>query len=267
MSKYLTIFNTEAQWQAAQDTLDYPNVSLIDTTGDLHYSTYTGKEVANAPFGSILMAEVATNKLFYISESEYNLTDYPIADFDPIGICIYDKASNPNNQAVFMSIKWMSDYSGNLQTNRKESITDEKTVVKSLSSDNLTVLSNKNYNSIYLNNYILSNNINLRMVISASLVYTNGTSAGDWYLPSDCDLNKYLSNFSELKTISNNLHTKNSNLNFIVGNSYFYYCRYVKTGGDNYQGRINHNSKTDTSAENGSWGGGKVVYIAGINEL
>lgn len=110
MSRYFSLFQTEAQYQAAKDTLDYPNVSLIDTTGDLHYATYTGKEVYDAPFGSILMAEVATNKLFYIEDSaDYNLTDYPFADYKPIAVCIYDKASNANNEAVFMSLQWV-DY-------------------------------------------------------------------------------------------------------------------------------------------------------------
>jgi len=99
MSKYLSVFQTESQYNAAAESLDYPHVSLIGTTGDLHYATYVGrKEVANAPFGSILMAEVATNELFYIEDSaEYNLTDYPFDDFKPIAFCIFDKASNANN--------------------------------------------------------------------------------------------------------------------------------------------------------------------------
>ena len=104
MSKHFSIYQTENQFIADADNLDYPHVSLIDTTGELKYATYPGKEVADAPFGSILMAEVATNKLFYIESAEYNLTDYPIADYKPIAVCIYDKASNANNEAVFMSV-------------------------------------------------------------------------------------------------------------------------------------------------------------------
>lgn len=108
MSKHFSIFATESQWQAAQDTLDYPNVTLIDTTGNLHYAVYRGKEVANAPFNSILMAEVATNKLFYIEDyTTYNLTDYPLADFKPIGVCIFPKELNNNNNAVFIGLKYI----------------------------------------------------------------------------------------------------------------------------------------------------------------
>lgn len=104
MSKYLSVFQTESQYNAAADSLDYPHVSLIDTTGDLKYATYPGKDIANADFGDIIMADVATNKLFNIKDSEYNLTDYPLADYKPIAVCIYDKASNANNEAVFMAV-------------------------------------------------------------------------------------------------------------------------------------------------------------------
>lgn len=109
MSRYFSLFNTEAQYQAAKETLDYPNVSLIDTTGDLHYAKYIGKEVVDAPFGSILMVEIATNKLFYVENSDYNTTDYPVVDFEPIGVCIYDKESYGHDRAVFLSLKFVGD--------------------------------------------------------------------------------------------------------------------------------------------------------------
>jgi hypothetical protein len=81
MSKYLTIFNTESQWQAAQDSLDYPNVSLIDTTGDLKYAVYPGKEIVNAYFGDILFYDVDGNTLLNLSDEEYNTTDFPTSKF------------------------------------------------------------------------------------------------------------------------------------------------------------------------------------------
>ena len=100
MSKYLTIFNTESQWQAAQDTLDYPNVSLIETTGDLKYAVYNGQQLVDAPFGSILIYDVNNNNHFYVET--YDSTELPTSDFKPIGVCIYDKASNSENVPVFM---------------------------------------------------------------------------------------------------------------------------------------------------------------------
>lgn len=109
MSKHFSIFSTEAQYDAAKDSLDYPHVSLIDTTGDLHYCTYIGQKVIDAPFGSILMGEVSTDELFYIDNSEYNLTDYPLESYKPIAVCIYDRVSNANDQAVFLAVQW-ADY-------------------------------------------------------------------------------------------------------------------------------------------------------------
>lgn len=229
MSKYLTIFNTEAQWQAAQDTLDYPNVSLIDTTGDLHYTIYPGQDVVNAPFGSILMADVATNKLFYILNSEYNLTDYPFADFKPIAVCIYDKESNANNETVFMAVQW-ADYT---------KLGQGKPSSKSMSWG---------FNGVDLSakvpgirdkgtNHISSRVINTAMKPLVTKDYsgssitdtysdgestafcccwrysTPGTSEGEWYLPSYYDITKYKQNVSSIAEVLTNI--KN-----VLGTSY-----------------------------------------------
>lgn len=102
MSKHFSLFNTEAQYQAAKDNLNYPNVSLIDTTGDLHYATYKGAELINAAFGDILICELSSGKHFYVSPENYTDTDYKNSQYWPIGVCIYDKASNSENNAVFM---------------------------------------------------------------------------------------------------------------------------------------------------------------------
>lgn len=229
MSKYLTLFNTEAQWQAAQDTLDYPNVSLIDTTGDLHYSKYVGQEVANAPFGSILMAEVATNKLFYILNSEYNLTDYPLANYKPIAVCIYDKASNANNEAVFMSVQLM-DYKTLGQGNPK-SIGMKWGFYNIDLSDKVPELFNTG------SNHVSSTIINEAMKPLVTVDYsgtsipnnsgdgespafcccwrfkTPGTNEGDWYFPSYYDVMKYQQNYSTINEVLTNIKT-------VAGTSY-----------------------------------------------
>ena len=207
MSKYLTIFNTEAQWQAAQETLDYPNVSLIDTTGDLHYSTYNGKEVADAPFGSILMADVATNKLFYILDSEYNLTDYPFADYKPIAVCIYDKASNANNEAVFMAVQW-ADYTdlGTPKASAKTMSWGFNNVNLSAKVPDIRDKGTNHISSVSINNSVkplITKDYSGTSITdtygdgessafcSAWRFKTVGTSESDWYLPSYYDVMKY----------------------------------------------------------------------------
>jgi len=231
MSKYLTIFNTEAQWQAAQDTLDYPNVSLIDTTGDLHYSKYIGQEVANAPFGSILMANVATNKLFYIEDSaDYNLTDYPLESYKPIAVCIYDKASNANNETVFMSVQWMDrSHLGQGSASRVNA-----TGWGFNGTGVYNTFPNITYNAT---NYTTSRIINSEMKTIVTMDYsgtsiqnntgngqapafcvcwrykTIGTNEGDWMLPTAYDLSKYKDNRSTITTVLTNIKT-------VAGSSY-----------------------------------------------
>lgn len=230
MSKHFSIFKTDSQYQSAKDTLDFPHVSLIDTTGDLHYATYTGQEVANAPFGSILMAEVATNKLFYIEYStDYNLTDYPLADFEPIAVCIFDKESNANNQTVFMAVQW-ADYA-------HLGIPQASAVNMSWGFNNVDLSSKvlgirdegtNHISSIYINNAVkplITKDYSGSSITdtysdgestafcSAWRFKTLGTQEGDWYFPSYYDISKYKNNYATINNILTNI--KNN-----VGNSY-----------------------------------------------
>jgi len=222
MSKYLTLFSTEAQWQAAQTTLNYPNVSLIDTTGELHYTTYTGKEVADAPFGSILMTEVATDKLFYIEDStDYNLTDYPLADYKPIAVCIYDKASNANNEAVFMSVQW-TDYTAlgrgksssklmswgfnNVDLSSKVSgIRDTGTnhISSRVINEAMKPLVTKDYSGSSITD--TSGDGESTAFCCCWRYSTPGTSEGEWYLPSYYDMMKYQQNYASINDAITNI--------------------------------------------------------------
>lgn len=281
MSKYFSLFQTESQYQTAKYTLDYPNVSLIDTTGDLHYATYPGQEVADAPFGSILMAEVATNKLFYIeNSSDYNLTDFPIASYKPIGVCIYDKASNANSETVFMSLQWM-DYT-------------------TLGQGNPTYIKMTwGFNSVNLSasvtgirdtgtNHVSSRVINTAMKPLVTKDYsgssitdtygdgestafctcwrysTPGTSAGDWYLPSYYDISKYQQNYSTINAVITNI--KNT-----AGTSYINTVNYSQWSTAERTATSVH-----TMYNSGSFGFGnkndknygvRAVFIAGVQEV
>lgn len=207
MSKHFSIFQTAAQWDAAKNSLDYPHVSLIDTTGDLHYTKYNGKEVADAPFGSILMGEVSTDKLLYIDNSEYNLTDYPLASYKPIAVCIYDKESNANDQAVFLAVQW-ADYT-TLGTPNKSNVgmsVGFYNVDLSISVSGINDTGTNHVSSININNAMkelvtvdysgtsISNstgNGQSPAFCSAWRFKTVGTNEGDWFLPSYYDLKKY----------------------------------------------------------------------------
>lgn len=222
MSKHFSLFRTEAQFTAAAETLEYPHVSLIDTTGDLHYSTYTGQEVANAPLGSILMAEVSTNKLFYIEDSaDYNLTDYPFADYKPIAVCIYDKASNANNEAVFMSVQWV-DYTALGQGKPSSKAmswgfykVDLSAKVSGIRDKGSQHISSRVINAAMKN--LVTKDYSGTSITDTygdgeSTVFctcwrysTPGTSEGDWYLPSYYDMMKYQQNYSAINAVITNV--------------------------------------------------------------
>ena len=222
MSKHFSLFQTEAQWQAAQDTLDYPNVSLIDTTGALHYATYTGKEVADAPFGSILMADVATNKLFYIEDSaDYNLTDYPFADYKPIAVCIYDKESNANNEAVFMSVQWV-DYTAlgqgkpsNIKIAWGFNAVDMSAKIAEIRDKGTNHISSRVINdamkplvTVDYSGTSIPNNSGDGESPAFCCCWrysTPGTSEGEWYLPSYYDMMKYKQNYAGINAVITNI--------------------------------------------------------------
>ena len=207
MSKYFSLFQTEAQYQEALTTLDYPNVSLIDSTGDLHYSVFNGKEVLDAPFGSILMAEESTGKMFYILPSEYTLDEYPLATFKPIAVCIFDKESNANDEAVFLSTQWMTYYqlgygspymtsmtwgfNNILLSSKVTGIDDTGTnhISSKIINDAMKPWVTKDYSgSSITDTYEDGESTSFCCCWRFS---TPGTSEGDWMLPSYYDLSKY----------------------------------------------------------------------------
>lgn len=281
MSKYFSLFQTESQYQTAKDTLDYPNVSLIDTTGDLHYATYPGQAVANAPFGSILMAEVATNKLFYLENSaDYNLTDFPFASYKPIAVCIYDKASNANNEAVFMSLQWM-DYTA---------LGSGKPSYKNMSwgFNNVDLSTKVPGIRDTVSQHISSKVINAAMKPLVTKDYsgtsitdtygdgestafcccwrysTPGTSAGQWYLPSYYDMSKYQLNYATINAVITNIKS-------VTGTSYINTVNYSQ-----WAAAEDTNANACYIITSGSWGTNRKsimstiatrsVFIAGVQE-
>ena len=278
MSKYLTIFSTEGQYQAAKETLDYPNVSLIDTTGDLHYTTYPGKEVADAPFGSILMAEVATNKLFYIEDSAYyNLTDYPAEQFEPIGVCIYDKESH-GHYPVFISVKYagVENILGSYKTiytgSTYATISD---TIPEITKD--VYIDTRYANSLMINvgtsqpdwktaNAIYSKSDTIYHSRVAWRFKTTGTQEGEWFIPSWYDTQKRVNNVSELLNVFTSIKQYNNSITNSAGA-----LSMITSKEDSSHRKLTYTNDGSTKIKtywNYSYGSySKVVFIPGINEL
>lgn len=189
MSKYFSLFTTESQYQAAKNTLDSPNVSLIETTGNLHYLKFYKKELMDAPLGSIVMASVADGTLFYIDDSDYNSTDYPISDYEPIAVCIYNRENRSDDKAVFLSTRWLNTSSQFIPSRAQFTLYNKSAVIE-YCTDKITPGYTLYKNMVNGGLDIHSNAVCFEIAQNAS---TTGTSTGDWFCPSYYDMSKIAS--------------------------------------------------------------------------
>ena len=187
MAKYLTEFNTYAEYQAA--TLNLPNVSLIKSTGKVYYKNI----FAGASLGDILMWDNVNNKLVTTIGGNWNTTMYPIAQYEPIAINIYPADQTSDGKSRWLSLKWVdkNNSSGNYNVQTyKWGLTSQ-----TISTDVTLFNGRENTNSIL--NLQDTNNVVFNAV---NIFYTSGTQAGDWYLPSYKELSLYASNFADINT-------------------------------------------------------------------
>ena len=216
-------FSSLEAFNAVSRSLEYPGLFMI---GDTNSSDIDGTPInrtarraaldviSDAEFGDILMTQISTNKLLVIPVENYNLETYPFENYKPIAVCIYDKVSNQNNQAVFMSFQ-MSD-TLHLGTGIKKGSEvsfgfnnfDISQVVPSIRSSSAS--------SIYINNQmrnIVTKDYSGNTVTGSSKIgdadafgvcwrfKTVGTEEGEWYLPSRNDIDKFKNNYSYITSI------------------------------------------------------------------
>ena len=194
-NKYLTSFNTLAEYEAA--SLELPNVSLIKSTGEIKYKNI----YAGAVLGDILMYDVANQKLVSTIGAEWNATTYPIAEYEPIAINIYPASQTSDGKGRWMSLKWLSNTSA---TGSAKSVN----LMWGNDGDNLTSKDITLFNGRENTNKALaladgtSNNTQAAFPIfyAANIFHTNGTSAGDWYVPSYKELSLYQANYADINT-------------------------------------------------------------------
>lgn len=204
-NKYLTSFNTLAEYEAA--SLELPNVSLIKSTGEIKYKNI----YAGAVLGDILMYDVANQKLVSTIGGEWNTTIYPIAEYEPIAINIYPASQTSDGKGRWMSLKWLSN------TSATGSATSEKLMWGNY-GDNLTSKDQTLFNGRENTNKALaladgtSGNTQAAFPIfyAANIFHTNGTSAGDWYVPSYKELSLYQANYADINTKIKAINTASS---------------------------------------------------------
>lgn len=210
MAKYLTEFDTYAQYTAA--TLNLPNVSLVKSTGDVYYKNI----FAGATLGDILMWDNANNKLVTTLGGNWDSTTFPIAQYEPIAINVYPASQASDGKSRFMALKWASNESASGSASVVHLCwgPDSTSAGDITSTDTSTLNGRANTNKVVAVMPNTSGNTPSEYPIfyAVNQFYTNGTSAGDWYVPSYAELTFYESNYSDINTKIQAIKTASSSI-------------------------------------------------------
>ena len=252
MAKYLTEFNTYADYQAA--TLSLPNVSLIKSTGKVYYKNI----FAGASLGDILMWDNVNNKLVTTFGGNWDSTTYPIAQYEPIAINIYPADQASDGKSRYMALKWASNSSA-LGSASSVGLMwgPNSTTAGDITSTAETALNGReNTDKAVAAMPGTSGNTQAEYPIfyAVNKFYTNGTSASDWYVPSKGELSLYQTNYADINAKITAIKTASSSI--------------VNTGND-----IQRSSTEDSTYYNwllgsdGSWGSGGRYNNMGVRGM
>lgn len=197
MAKYLTEFNTYAEYSAA--TLNLPNVSLIKSTGKVYYKNI----FAGASLGDILMWDNVNNKLVTTIGGNWSTELFPIAQYEPIAINVYPASQASDGKSRYMAIRWASNTSDTGSTSSVLLMwgANNSTTVGDITSTDQTALngSENTDKALALSDGTTANTQAAFAAFAAvNRFRTNGTNQGDWYLPSKGELSLYQSNYDDI---------------------------------------------------------------------
>lgn len=196
MAKYLTEFNTYAEYSAA--TLNLPNVSLIKSTGKVYYKNV----FAGASLGDILMWDNVNNKLVTTIGGNWSNELFPIAQYEPIAINVYPADQASDGKSRYMALKWASNTSDTGSAS-KVAIRwgNNSATAGDITSTDQTAL-NGRYNTDKALELADGTTANTQAAFAAFAAVnrfrTNGTNQGDWYLPSYSELSLYQRNYADI---------------------------------------------------------------------
>ena len=197
MAKYLTEFNTYAEYQAA--TLNLPNVSLIKSTGKVYYKNV----FAGASLGDILMWDNVNNKLVTTIGGNWSAEIFPISQYEPIAINVYPADQASDGKSRYMALRWASnanDTGSNISVGLMWGANNLATVGDITSTDETALNGSENTDKALALADGTTANTQAAFAAFAAVnrFRTNGTSAGEWYLPSKGELSLYQSNYSDI---------------------------------------------------------------------
>lgn len=207
MAKYLTEFNTYAEYQAA--TLNLPNVSLIKSTGNVYYKNL----FAGASLGDILMWDNVNNKLVTTFGGNWDSTTYPIAQYEPIAINVYPASQASDGKSRYMALKWASNTSDTGSTSYVGLVWGNEG--DNLTSKDQTALNGRENTDKALalaDGTTANTQAAFAAFAAVNRFRTNGTNQGDWYLPSKSELSLYQENYSDINTKIQSIKTASSSI-------------------------------------------------------
>lgn len=213
MSKYITHFQTEAAYQAALPTLDLPNVSLVDELGEVHYH----RALYGAHAGDICLYDVAEAQKIVVTAENWNLTTYPTASYPIIGVVVMDESA----AGLTVMSNWLigtdGSQSSTVTTYKWQNANFDWGLTKYSTADLAKTDFNGKANTAAIINAIKAydtahstDNITGNIGDIIQKYHTEGTIAGDWYIPAVGEAYKLYENRTTLLASFDKINTASS---------------------------------------------------------
>lgn len=174
-----------------------------------------GDEPAPTPaqVGDVLMWDVTNQKLVATLGGNWDATTYPIASYEPIAINVYPADQTSDGKGRWMAFKWLSNSSATGSTSSVN-------LVWGNNGDNLTSKDQTLFNGRENTDKALAladgstgiTQAAFPIFYAANIFYTNGTSAGDWYVPSYKELSLYQANYADINAKITAVKTASSSI-------------------------------------------------------
>jgi hypothetical protein len=230
MSKYITHFQTEAEYQTALPTLDLPNVSLVDELGEVHYH----RALYGAHAGDICLYDVAEGQKIFVTKDNWNLTDYPTASYPIIGIVVFDASAagltvmsnfgitaDGSKTTSNVNLKWQKEQSIDWGLAKYTSAADAKTDFNGKANTTAIINAIKAWDTSHS-----TDNITGYVGGAIQAFVTEGTNVGDWYVGGVGELYKAYENQTVIKASADKIYNAGSTLgmngNTLLSNDWFW---------------------------------------------
>lgn len=102
MSRYLTKYATEAEFDAVKTSLAAPHVAYVEEDQSCKYI----KPGLSCNVGDGVLWDAELQKKLIVDGSTFNTTTYPASRYTPIGIIVKESVNNYSSP-IMMSLRWM----------------------------------------------------------------------------------------------------------------------------------------------------------------